>query len=109
MPIGGVLTAMVTPFDADGRVDEAAAVSLMRHLLDNGSDGLVLAPTTGEGATLSDEEKESLWRLAVAEVGDEAFLVAGRGSNATAHSMPLTGRAAGTVVDPALVVTPTYT
>ena len=108
MPIGGVLTAMVTPFDADGRVDEAAAVSLMRHLLDHSSDGLVLAATTGEGATLSDEEKESLWRLAVAEVGDEAFLVAGSGSNDTAHSMHLTERAAEIGVDAALVVTPYY-
>jgi len=108
MPIGGVLTAMVTPFDADGRVDEAAAVSLMRHLLDNGSDGLVLAATTGEGATMSDQEKESLWRLAVAEVGDEAFLVAGSGSNDTAHSMHLTDRAAEIGVDAALVVTPYY-
>ena len=108
MPIGGVLTAMVTPFDADGRVDEAASVSLMRHLLDNGSDGLVLAATTGEGATLSDQEKESLWRLAVAEVADEAFLVAGSGSNDTAHSMHLTERAAEIGVDAALVVTPYY-
>jgi len=108
MPIGGVLTAMVTPFDADGRVDEAASVSLMRHLLDNGSDGLVLAATTGEGATMSDQEKESLWRLAVAEVGDEAFLVAGSGSNDTAHSMHLTDRAAEIGVDAALVVTPYY-
>src|SRR5437016_4126071 len=108
MPIGGVLTAMVTPFDADGRVDEAASVSLMRHLLDNGSDGLVLAATTGEGATMSDQEKESLWRLAVAEVGDDAFLVAGTGSNDTAHSVHLTRRAAEIGVDAALVVTPYY-
>ena len=74
MPIGGVLTAMVTPFDADGQLDEAAAVRLMRHLLDHGSDGLVLAGTTGEGSTLSDEEKIRLWELAVSELdfGDPA-------------------------------------
>jgi 4-hydroxy-tetrahydrodipicolinate synthase len=108
MAIGGVLTAMVTPFDADGHVDEAAAVRLMRHLLDNGSDGLVLAATTGEGATMNDQEKESLWRLAVAEVGDEAFLIAGSGSNDTAHSMHLTERAAEIGMDAALVVTPYY-
>src|SRR2546423_5967605 len=99
MPIGGVLTAMVTPFDADGRVDEAAAARLMRHLLDNGSDGLVLAATTGEAPTLTDDEKVSLWELGVAEVGDEAFLVAGTGTNDTAHSVHLTERATATGVD----------
>ena len=108
MPIGGVLTAMVTPFDADGCVDEAGAVRLMRHLLENGSDGLVLAGTTGESATLSDEEKERLWQLAVEEVGEDAFLVAGTGSNDTAHSAHLTRRAAEIGVDAALVVTPYY-
>ncbi len=108
MPIGGVLTAMVTPFDADRRVDEEGAVRLMRHLLENGSDGLVLAGTTGESATLSDAEKERLWQLAVEEVGDEAYLVAGTGSNDTAHSVHLTRRAAEIGVDAALVVTPYY-
>ena len=106
--IGGVLTAMVTPFDASGAVDEAATVSLMRHLLDNGSDGLVLAGTTGEGATLTDEEKIRLWELAVAEVGDEAYLVAGTGSNDTAHSVHLTERATEIGVDSHLVVCPYY-
>src|SRR2546423_1272577 len=108
MPIGGVLTAMVTPFDADGHVDEAGAVRLMRHLLENGSDGLVLAGTTGESATLSDAEKERLWQLAVDEVGEDAFLVAGTGSKDTAHSAHLTRRAAEIGVDAALVVTPYY-
>jgi 4-hydroxy-tetrahydrodipicolinate synthase len=108
MAIGGVLTAMVTPFDADGRVDEAATVRLMRHLLDNGSDGLVLAGTTGEGVTLTDEEKVRLWELAVAEVGDEAYLVAGTGSNDTAHTVHLTERATETGVDAHLVVCPYY-
>ena len=63
MRLGGILTAMVTPFDADGRLDEDAAVRLMHHLLENGSDGLVLAGSTGEGATLTDEEKVRLWEL----------------------------------------------
>ncbi len=108
MPIGGVLTAMVTPFDADGRVDEAATVRLFRHLLDNGSDGLVLAGTTGEGATLSDEEKVRLWELAISEVGDEAYLVAGTGSNDTAHSVHLTERATEIGVDAHLVGCPYY-
>ncbi|MEA2352845.1 MAG: 4-hydroxy-tetrahydrodipicolinate synthase [Thermoleophilaceae bacterium] len=108
MPIGGVLTAMVTPFDDQGRVDEEAAVRVMRHLLDNGSDGLVLAGTTGEGATLTDEEKIRLWELGVAEVGDEAYLVAGTGSNDTAHSVHLTERATAIGVDAHLVVCPYY-
>jgi 4-hydroxy-tetrahydrodipicolinate synthase len=106
--IGGVLTAMVTPFDADGRVDEDATVRLMRHLLDNGSDGLVVAGTTGEGATLTDDEKLRLWELAVAEVGDEAYLVAGTGSNDTAHTVHLTERATEIGVDAHLVVCPYY-
>jgi 4-hydroxy-tetrahydrodipicolinate synthase len=107
MPIGGVLTAMVTPFDADGRVDEQAAVDLMRHLLANGSDGLVVAGTTGEGATLDDEEKCRLFELAVAECGD-ALVIAGTGSNDTAHTVHLTERATEIGVDAHLVVTPYY-
>jgi 4-hydroxy-tetrahydrodipicolinate synthase len=107
MPIGGVLTAMVTPFDDDGRVDESAAVELMRHLLANGSDGLVIAGTTGEGATLDDEEKCRLFELAVAECGD-ATVIAGTGSNDTAHTVHLTERATEIGVDAHLIVTPYY-
>ena len=107
MPIGGVLTAMVTPFDADGRVDEAATVDLMHHLLANGSDGLVVAGTTGEGATLDDEEKCRLFELAVAESGG-APVIAGTGSNDTAHTVHLTERATEIGVDAHLVVTPYY-
>jgi 4-hydroxy-tetrahydrodipicolinate synthase len=107
MPIGGVLTAMVTPFDADGRVDEAATVELMHHLLENGSDGIVVAGTTGEGATLDDDEKCRLFELAVAEAGD-ALVIAGTGSNDTAHTVHLTERATEIGVDAHLVVTPYY-
>ena len=107
MPIGGVLTAMVTPFDADGRVNEAAAVALMHHLLTNGSDGVVIAGTTGEGATLDDEEKCRLFELAVAECGD-ATVIAGTGSNDTAHTVHLTERATEIGVDAHLIVTPYY-
>ena len=107
MPIGGVLTAMVTPFDADGRVDEDAAVELMRFLLANGSDGIVVAGTTGEGSTLDDEEKCRLFELAVAECGD-ALVIAGTGSNDTAHTVHLTERATEIGVDAHLVVTPYY-
>jgi len=107
MAIGGVLTAMLTPFDADGRVDESAAVDLMHHLLANGSDGVVVAATTGEGTTLDDEEKCRLYELAVAECGD-ATVVAGTGSNDTAHTVHLTERATEIGVDAHLVVTPYY-
>jgi len=98
---------MVTPFDADGRLDEAAAVRLMKHLLDNGSDGLVLAGTTGEGSTLDDEEKLRLWQLAKDECPD-ALLIAGTGSNDTAHTVHLTEQATALGMDAMLVVTPYY-
>jgi len=103
----GILTAMVTPFDAEGRVDEAAGARLMGHLLENGSDGLVVAGTTGESPTLSDDEKCALWELAVAECGD-APVIAGTGSNDTAHSIELTARATEIGVDAVLVVCPYY-
>ena len=107
MALGGVLTAMVTPFDADGRLDEEAAVGLMKHLLANGSDGLVLAGTTGEGSTLDDSEKLRLWQLAKDECPD-AVLIAGTGSNDTAHTVHLTEQATELGMDASLVVTPYY-
>jgi 4-hydroxy-tetrahydrodipicolinate synthase len=105
--IGGILTAMVTPFDRDGELDEDAFVRLIHHLLDNGSDGLVITGSTGEGATLTDEEKVRLWELGVAESGD-APVIAGTGTYDTRHSVELTERAAEAGVDFALVVTPYY-
>src|SRR5688572_14685769 len=107
MSLGGILTAMVTPFDRDGAVDEDAAARLMRHLLENGSDGLVIAGTTGEAPTLSDDEKCRLWELAVAECGD-ATVIAGTGTYDTRHTVELTERAAGIGVDAMIVVTPYY-
>ena len=107
MRFGGILTAMVTPFDADGGLAQDAAAQLIRHLLENGSDGLVLAGTTGEGPTLSDEEKLTLWEIGVAESGT-APVIAGTGSNDTRHTVELTARAAEVGVDGALVVTPYY-
>ena len=98
---------MVTPFDAEGRVAEDEAVRLMHHLLEHGSDGLVIAGTTGEGATLTDDEMCRLWELAVAECGD-ATVIAGTGSNDTAHSAHLTEKATELGVDAVLVVTPYY-
>jgi len=105
--IGGILTAMVTPFDGGGALDEDASVRLMHHLLENGSDGLVLAGSTGEGATMTDEEKARLWELGVAESGD-APVIAGTGTYDTHHSIELTRRAAAIGVDAMLVVTPYY-
>jgi 4-hydroxy-tetrahydrodipicolinate synthase len=108
MSIGGILTAMDTPFDANGDVDEDATVRLMRYLLENGSDGLVVAGSTGEAATLTDEEKAQLWELAVNETPDDAFIVAGTGTYDTRHTVELTERAHEAGVDAMLVVTPYY-
>ena len=107
MAFGGIITAMVTPFDPDGGLAEDAAARLVRHLLEDGSDGLVLAGSTGEGSTLSDEEKLSLWEIGVAESGG-APVIAGTGSNDTRHSVELTERATEVGVDGVLVVTPYY-
>ncbi|HEY1360175.1 MAG TPA: 4-hydroxy-tetrahydrodipicolinate synthase [Thermoleophilaceae bacterium] len=107
MTISGVLTAMVTPFDADGDLNEEASADLMRHLLENGSDGLVLAGSTGESVTLSDDEMDRLWKLGVAECGD-ATVIAGTGSNDTRHAVHLTELATEAGVDAVLVVAPYY-
>jgi 4-hydroxy-tetrahydrodipicolinate synthase len=108
MSIGGIITAMVTPFDGDGRVDEDAAADLIRHLLDHGSDGVVMASTTGESSTLDDEEKLRLFRLAGQEAPD-AIVVANTGSNDTRHSVELTEKASAIDgVDAILAVTPYY-
>jgi len=105
---GPILTAMVTPCDADLRIDEAAAAALMHHLLSHGSDGLVIAGTTGEASTLTDDEKLRLFALAIDEVGDRAPVIANTGSNDTAHSVHLTEQAAELGCDAALAVTPYY-
>jgi 4-hydroxy-tetrahydrodipicolinate synthase len=99
---------MVTPFDPNGQVDEEAFVRLLGFLAENGSDGVVVAGTTGEGATLTDEEKLRLFQLAADEGGD-LFVVAGTGTNDTAHSVHLSEQA-GAIdgVDAVLVVTPYY-
>lgn len=107
MSFGGVITAMVTPFGKDGELAEDATASLIAHLLANGSDGLVLAGTTGEGVTLSDDEKVRLWEIGVAEAGG-APIIAGTGTNDTRHTVELTQRAQETGVNAALVVTPYY-
>lgn len=106
--LGEVLTAIATPFDADGDVDLAAFRSLARHLVENGSDGLVVAGTTGEAPTLSDDERLALFEAALDEVGDRATVVAGTGTYDTAHSVHLTEAATAIGVHGVLVVTPYY-
>ena len=86
-PYEGLLTAMVTPFHADGRVNEDAAVAIARHLLANGSHGLVVAGTTGEAATLTDDEQVALVELIAGEAGGDGAIVAGAGSNDTRHAV----------------------
>ena len=103
---GRVLTAMVTPFDDDGSLDVDGAVALARWLIDHGNDGLVLAGTTGEAPTLTDDEKVELWTAVRAAV--DAPLIAGTGTNDTRHTCELSARAAATGVDGLLVVTPYY-
>jgi 4-hydroxy-tetrahydrodipicolinate synthase len=106
--LGEVLTAMVTPFDSDGAVDFDAFRRLCGHLVENGSDGLVVAGTTGEAPTLSDEERLELFAAAVEAVGDRASIVAGTGTYSTEHSVHLTREAQKLGVDGFLVVTPYY-
>jgi 4-hydroxy-tetrahydrodipicolinate synthase len=106
--IGTILTAIVTPFDADGRVDEESFVALMRHLAANGSDGFVVAATTGEAATLTDEEQLGLIELAVAERPAGKTIVAGTGTNDTRHAVALTERASELDIDAIISVTPYY-
>jgi 4-hydroxy-tetrahydrodipicolinate synthase len=106
--ISGVITAMATPFDAGGAVDLAAARRLSRHLVENGSHGLVVAGTTGESPTLSDREKLDLLEAVLEEVGDLATVICGTGSNDTRHSVHLTREACDAGADAVLVVTPYY-
>ena len=103
---GTVITAMVTPFDGTGALDVDAAVSLARWLTDNGTDGLVLAGTTGEGPVLTDDEDVELWRAVADAV--TVPVVAGTGSNDTRHTIELTKLAEQAGVAGALVVTPYY-
>jgi 4-hydroxy-tetrahydrodipicolinate synthase len=105
---GDILTAMVTPFTLDLQVDYLAFARLADHLLLNGSDGLVVAGTTGESPTLTDDEKVTLFRHAVEVAGGRGPVIAGTGSNDTAHSVALTRRAEDAGVDAMLVVAPYY-
>jgi len=107
-PFGAVLTAMVTPFDADGSLDLEAARALAVRLVDEGNDGLVVSGTTGESPTTSDGEKEALLRAVVEAVGTRATVVAGVGTYDTRHSVELAEQAAKAGAHGLLVVTPYY-
>jgi 4-hydroxy-tetrahydrodipicolinate synthase len=106
--LGSILTAMVTPFDERGRVDEDAAVALMHHLVEHGSDGLVVCGTTGEAATLDDEEHLRVIELTVNEMADSCTVVAGVDSNDTRHAVKLTERATALGAHALLSVNPYY-
>ena len=99
---------MVTPFHEDGGVDDAGTRRLARHLVEHGSHGLVIAGTTGEAPTLSDDEKLAVFRAVRDELSDEATLILGTGSNDTLHTVELTKLAAEAGADGAIVVTPYY-
>ncbi len=106
--LGEVLTAILTPFHPDGSVNIEKFRELATHLVDHGSDGLVVAGTTGESPTLTDDEKLELFAAAVDAVGDRAKIVAGTGTYDTARSVHMTKRAGELAVDGFLVVTPYY-
>jgi len=107
-PFGRLLTAMVTPFGGDGRVDLALAGRLARHLVDEGSDGLVVSGTTGESPTLSWQEQHQLFEAVRQAVGPGVKILAGTGSNSTAEAVEATSQAAIAGADGALVVVPYY-
>ncbi|MCI2422608.1 4-hydroxy-tetrahydrodipicolinate synthase [Saccharopolyspora sp. K220] len=108
MSLGTVITAIVTPFDDDLRVDEAAFVSLFHHLIDHGSDGVVVCGTTGEAPTLTDAEHLRLVELACSQRPAGTTVIASTGSNDTAHACEMTERATELGADAVLSVTPYY-
>ena len=107
-PFGTLLTAMVTPFTKDGALDLDGAATLATRLVDEGNDGLVISGTTGESPTTTDDEKERLLRAVVEAVGDRAHVVAGVGTNDTAHTCELARQAEKAGAHALLVVTPYY-
>jgi 4-hydroxy-tetrahydrodipicolinate synthase len=107
-PFGRLLTAMITPFKADGEIDWAGIETLARHLVSTGHDGIVLNGTTGEAPTTSDDEKDQIVSLVKKLVGDKVKIVAGAGNNETSHSVEQAKRAAKAGADGLLVVTPYY-
>ncbi|MEH7343200.1 4-hydroxy-tetrahydrodipicolinate synthase [Bacillus sp. JJ1532] len=108
MNFGQVLTAMVTPFDHNGEVDFEATKNLVNYLIENGSDGLVVAGTTGESPTLTEEEKVALFKFVVEVAGGRVPIIAGTGSNNTRASISLTRKAEEAGVDGIMLVAPYY-
>ncbi|YCK80467.1 4-hydroxy-tetrahydrodipicolinate synthase [Arthrobacter sp. D3-18] len=106
--LGTLLTAMVTPFTEDGKVDYDQAAALAEKLVQDGCDGLVVTGTTGETSTLTDDENLGMFRAVKEAVGGKAAIIAGTGTNDTAHSVHLSQRAAELGVDGLLIVTPYY-
>jgi 4-hydroxy-tetrahydrodipicolinate synthase len=106
--LGELLTATVAPFDANGAVDYDRYRALCEFLVENGSDGVVVNGTTGEASTLSEEERIGLIEAALEAIGDRATVVAGTGTNSTAHSVELTEQAHEAGAHAVLVVTPYY-
>jgi 4-hydroxy-tetrahydrodipicolinate synthase len=106
--LGAILTAIITPFDADGRVDEDAFVAVQQHVCATGSDGVVVAGTTGEAPTLTDDEQMRILELAIRNKPAGSTVIAGTGSNDTRHAVHLTERATALGVDAVLSVTPYY-
>jgi len=106
--LGAILTAIITPFDADGRVDEDAFVAVQQHVCATGSDGVVVAGTTGEAPTLTDDEQMRILELAIRNKPAGSTVIAGTGSNDTRHAVHLTERATELGADGILTVTPYY-
>ncbi len=108
MTFGSVITAMVTPFGVDGKLDVAAIAPLANHLVNLGNDGIVVNGTTGESATVDDDEKLTVLQEVINAVGGKAKVIAGVGSNDTAHSIRLAKDAKRVGADASLIVTPYY-
>ena len=106
--LGTQLTAIITPFDEEGNVDEDAYVRVLKHVCEHGSDGVVVAGSTGEASTLDDDEHLNLLRLTVQEIPDGKTVIAGTGSNDTRHAVHMTAKATELGVDAILSVTPYY-
>src|SRR3954454_9031723 len=107
--LGAMLTAIITPFDEQGDVDEEAYVRVLHHVCAHGSDGVVVAGSTGEASTLDEDEHLALVRLTVEEIPDGKTVIAGTGSNDTRHAVHMTEQATAVGADAILSVTPYYT
>jgi len=108
IPFGKVITAMVTPFKEDGSVDYEEAINIAKHLVENGSEGILLSGTTGESPTTTHEEEYKLWDIVKKEIKSQASIIAGTGSNSTKTSIKATKIAEEIGLDGAMIVVPYY-